>query len=128
MYKLKGTKLIVDLIKSDSRIDPNRVLIDHVEEHTAQYVMDAGMWGGLTLYPESKCTSPRAIDILERFGAGRLWMNSACDWGVSVPLAVPYAAMEMRRRGYDDDTIDQVFYRNPVAFLSQSERFARGNW
>ncbi len=121
--KLKGTRLIVDLIKSDSRIDPSRVLIDHVEEHTAQYVMDAGMWGGLTLYPESKCTSPRAIDILERFGAERLWMNSACDWGVSVPLAVPYAAMEMRRRGYDDDVIDQVFYRNPAAFLSQNPKF-----
>ena len=121
--KRKGTKLIVDLIKSDSRIDPGRVLIDHVEEHTAKYVMDAGLWGGLTLYPESKCTSARAIDILENFGSDRLWMNSACDWGVSVPLAVPYAAQEMIRRGYDDDTIDRIFYRNPVEFLSQCPNF-----
>ena len=121
--KRKGTKLIVDLIKSDSRIDPGRVLIDHVEEHTAKYVMDAGFWGGLTLYPESKCTSARAIDILENFGSDRLWMNSACDWGVSVPLAVPYAAQEMIRRGYDDDTIDRIFYRNPVEFLSQCPNF-----
>jgi len=124
--KHKGTKLIVDMIKSDSRIDPGRVLIDHVEEHTAKYVMDAGFWGGLTLYPESKCTSARAIDILENFGSDRLWMNSACDWGVSVPLAVPYAAQEMRRRGYDDDTIDRVFYRNPVEFLSQCPNFKLG--
>jgi predicted metal-dependent TIM-barrel fold hydrolase len=124
--KRKGTKLIVDMIKSDSRIDPGRVLIDHVEEHTAKYVMDAGFWGGLTLYPESKCTSARAIDILENFGSDRLWMNSACDWGVSVPLAVPYAAQEMRRRGYDDDTIDRVFYRNPVEFLSQCPNFKLG--
>lgn len=121
--KRKGTKLIVDLIKSDSRIDPGRVLIDHVEEHTAKYVMDAGFWGGLTLYPESKCTSARAIDILENFGSDRLWMNSACDWGVSVPLAVPYAAQEMIRRGYDDDAIDRIFYRNPVEFLSQCPNF-----
>ncbi len=121
--KRKGTQLIVDLIKSDSRIDPGKVLIDHVEEHTAKYVMDAGLWGGLTLYPESKCTSARAIDILENFGSERLWLNSACDWGVSVPLAVPYAAHEMRRRGYDDDAIDQVFYRNPVKFLSQCPNF-----
>lgn len=121
--KRKGTKLIVDMIKSDSRIDPGRVLIDHVEEHTAKYVMDAGFWGGLTLYPESKCTSARAIDILENFGSDRLWMNSACDWGVSVPLSVPYAAQEMRRRGYGDDTIDRIFYRNPVEFLSQCPNF-----
>jgi predicted metal-dependent TIM-barrel fold hydrolase len=88
-----------------------------------KYVMDSGMWGGLTLYPESKCTSPRAIDILEAYGADRLWMNSACDWGVSVPLAVPYAAQEMRRRGYDDETVDEVFFKNPVKFLSQCENF-----
>ena len=105
------------------RIDPGRVLADHVEEHTAKYVMDAGFWGGLTLYPESKCTSARAIDILENFGSDRLWMNSACDWGVSVPLAVPYAAQEMIRRGYDDDAIDRIFYRNPVEFLSQCPNF-----
>ncbi len=121
--KRKGTQLIVDLIKSDSRIDPGKVLIDHVEEHTAKYVMDAGFWGGLTLYPESKCTSARAIDILENFGSERLWMNSACDWGVSVPLAVPYAAQEMRRRGYGDAAIDEVFYQNPARFLSQCPNF-----
>ena len=66
--------------------------------------------------------------MIETYGPDRLWMNSACDWGVSVPLAVPYAAMEMRRRGYDDDTIDQVFYRTPVAFLSQSPKFAKRSW
>jgi len=124
--KLKGTQLIVDMIKSDSRIDPGKVLIDHLEEHTAKIVMDAGFWGGLTLYPESKCTSPRAVDIMETYGADRLWMNSACDWGVSVPLAVPYAAQEMRRRGYDDETLDQVFYQNPVKFLGQSPNFTIG--
>lgn len=121
--KLKGTRLIVDLLKGDSRIDPARVLIDHIEEHTAKLVLDAGFWAGITLYPESKATAPRAIDILEAYGAERLWMNSACDWGVSAPLAVPYAAMEMRRRGYDDATLDRVFYQNPVAFLGQSPNF-----
>ncbi len=122
--KYKGTRLIIDLIAGDSRIDPGRVLIDHVEEHTAKMVLDAGFWGGITLYPESKCTAPRAIDILENFGLDRLWMNSACDWGVSVPLAVPYAALEMRRRGYGEKTIDTVFYENPVRFLSQCPNFS----
>ena len=124
--KLKGTRIIVDVIANEPRIDPGRVLIDHLEEHTARIAMDAGFWGGLTLYPESKCTSPRAIDIIEKFGANRLWMNSACDWGVSVPLAVPYAAQEMRRRGYDDETIDQVFFQNPIRFLSQCPNFKIG--
>ena len=98
--KLKGTRLIVDALKSDRRIKPGRVIIDHVEEHTIELVLDAGFWAGMTLYPESKCTAARAVDMIEIYGRERLWMNSACDWGVSVPLAVPRAALEMRRRGH----------------------------
>lgn len=92
--KLKGTKLILDCIKNFPQIDPNRVLIDHVEEHTVRLVLDAGFWAGMTLYPESKCTPARAVDILEMYGTDRLWMNSACDWGHSDPLAVPKAGLE----------------------------------
>jgi hypothetical protein len=121
--KLKGTRLILDVLKSDRRLKPERVIIDHVEEHTIELVLDAGFWAGMTLYPESKCTGARAADMLEMYGAERLWMNSACDWGVSVPLAVPYAALEMRRRGWTAEAIDRVIYQNPVRFLSQCPKF-----
>lgn len=123
--KLKGTRLIIDVLKSDRRIRPERCIIDHVEEHTIGLAKDAGMWAGMTLYPESKCTAARAIDMLEVFGTDMIWMNSACDWGVSVPLAVPYAALEMRRRGHDPAGIDQVIYLNPARFMSQCPKFKR---
>jgi predicted metal-dependent TIM-barrel fold hydrolase len=121
--KLKGTRLILDVLKNDPRIRPERCIIDHVEEHTVQLVLDSGFWAGMTLYPESKCTSARAVDILERYGAEQIWMNSACDWGVSVPLAVPYAAIEMRRRGHSAEAVDRLIYQNPVRFLSQTPKF-----
>ncbi len=121
--KLKGTKLIVDIIKNDSRIDPGRVIIDHVEEHTIKIVKDAGMWAGMTLYPESKCSPNRAIDMLEVFGSDNIWMNAACDWGPSDPLAVPKTMQEMRRRGHTDEFIDKVAFGNPVKFMSQSPKF-----
>lgn len=121
--KFKGTRLTLDVFRSDSRIRPERVIIDHVEEHTIQMVLDAGFWAGMTLYPGSKCTATRAADMIEVYGSDRIWMNSACDWGVSVPLAVPYAALEMRRRGHSADLIDKVIYRNPFEFLSQSPKF-----
>ncbi len=121
--KLKGTRLIVDALKNDRRIKPERVIIDHVEEHTIQLVLDGGFWAGMTLYPESKCTAARAVDMIERYGRERLWMNSACDWGVSVPLAVPRAALEMRSRGHGAEAVDDMIYRNPFAFLSQSGKF-----
>jgi predicted metal-dependent TIM-barrel fold hydrolase len=124
--KLKGTRLIVDALKADGRITPGRVIIDHVEEHTIKLVLDCGFWAGMTLYPESKCTAARAADMVEMYGSDRLWMNSACDWGVSVPLAVPRAALEMRRRGHSAKAVDALIYGNPARFLSQSKKFAEG--
>ena len=121
--KHKGTRLILDVLKNDNRINPERVMIDHVEEHTIGMVLDAGHWGGMTLYPESKCSPARAIDMIERFGSDRLWWDAACDWGPSVPLAVPRTACEMRRRGHDEALIEKVIFENPKNFLSQSERF-----
>jgi uncharacterized protein len=123
--KLKGTRLIVDALKADGRIAPERVIIDHVEEHTIQLALDAGFWAGMTLYPESKCTAARAADMVEMYGSERLWMNSACDWGVSVPLAVPRAALEMRRRGHPAEAVDGLIYGNPARFLSQSRNFRK---
>lgn len=120
--KLKGTRLIVDSLKN-AGVDPSRVIIDHVEEHTAGLVLDAGFWAGMTLYPESKCTPARAIDILETFGKEQIWMNSACDWGISDPLAVIKCALEMRKRDHAEDVIQKVIYDNPHAFLSQSPNF-----
>lgn len=121
--KFKGTKLIIDVLKSESRVRPGRVIIDHVEEHTAHLVLDAGFWAGITLYPESKCTPPRAIDMVEAAGHERIWLNSACDWGISDPLAVPKTAFEMRRRGHSEKAIDDLIHGNPVRFLSQCPKF-----
>ena len=121
--KLKGTRLIRDVLKNEPRIKPERIIIDHVEEHTVELALDAGFWAGMTLYPESKCTSARAIDMVDRYGAERLWVNSACDWGVSVPLAVPRTALEMRKRGHSAQAIDRLIYENPLRFLSQCPKF-----
>ena len=120
--KLKGTKLIIDALKN-ANVDPGRVVIDHVEEHTAGLVLDEGFWAGMTLYPESKCTPARAIDILENFGMENIWMNSACDWGISDPLAVAKTALEMGKRHYDKETVERVVYDNPKKFLQQCQNF-----
>lgn len=121
--KLKGTKLILDALRAHPKIRPERVIIDHVEEHTVKLVLDRGFWAGMTLYPESKCTPARAIDILENYGTEQIWMNSACDWGISVPMAVPNTALEARARGHSAKWIDQVVYQNPIKFMKQCRKF-----
>jgi hypothetical protein len=61
--------------------------------------------------------------MLEVYGRERIWMNCACDWGISDPLAVPKTMIEMRKRGHKAETIDQVVYQNPLKFLSQCPKF-----
>ena len=121
--KYQGTRMILDMLTSDSRIDPTRVLVDHVEEHTAAEVLDRGFWAGMTLYPITKCTPQRAVDIIEMCGGERLLVNSAGDWGPSKPTAVPDLILEMRRREHSEDLIRKVVYDNPIEFFSQSENF-----
>ena len=121
--KRKGTQLIMDALKANGKVQPNRVIIDHVEEHTMAAVLDRGYWAGITLYPESKASPQRAVDMIETISAQRVWLNSACDWGHSDPLSVPKAALEMRRRGHSSAAIDCLVFGNPVEFLSQCPKF-----
>lgn len=121
--KLKGTRLILDALGEHPEIDRKRVVIDHVEEHTVDLVLEQGYWAGMTLYPESKCTPNRAIDILETHPEAPLWLNSACDWGVSDPLAVAKCCLEMRRRQYGAAEIDKIAFQKPHQFLRQCANF-----
>jgi predicted metal-dependent TIM-barrel fold hydrolase len=121
--KLKGTRIILDILRNEPRIIPGMVLIDHAEEHTIGMIKDNGCWFGLTLYPDSKGSPARAVDAIEIFGENRICINSSADWSVSDPLATLKTANEMRRRGHCDSLIEKIFYGNPKSFLSQSPKF-----
>ena len=121
--KYKGTKATIDVLLEFPELDPGRVMVDHAEEHTVGMILDNGFWTGLTLYPQTKVSPERAIDILETRGVERICIASACDWGPSVPVAVPQFVLAMRRRGHPDSLIRQVVYGNPAEFLGQSPKF-----
>jgi predicted metal-dependent TIM-barrel fold hydrolase len=121
--KLKGTRISVDVLRGFPGVDPGRVLVDHAEEHTLRLILDHGYWAGLTLYPQTKVSAQRAVDMVERFGVERICVAGACDWGPSDAIAVPRLIMEMRRRRHADELIHRLVYENPVRFLSQSPKF-----
>ena len=121
--KYKGTRMIIDMLIGDGRVQPERVLIDHVEEHTARLALEAGFWCGMTLYPITKCTPQRAVDIIEMAGTERIMANSAGDWGKSNPMNVPEFIQEMKRRGHGEEIIRKVVYDNPLTFFRQSQRW-----
>lgn len=121
--KYKGTRMIIDMLKNDKRVDPGRVLIDHVEEHTVRHALDNGFWCAMTLYPTTKCTPQRAADIVEMVGTERIMANSAGDWGRSDPMAVPELMLELRRRGHPESTIRKLVFENPLNFWRLSNRW-----
>jgi len=121
--KYPGTRMILDMLKGDGGISPERVLVDHAEEHTIRSILDAGHWCGLTLYPVSKCTPQRAVDIIEMYGYEKICVNSAADWGPSRPRAVQDVVVEMRLRGHTEADIRKIVYENPLRFFSQCKRF-----
>jgi predicted metal-dependent TIM-barrel fold hydrolase len=121
--KYKGTRMILNLLRADSRTQPSRVCIDHCEEHTVRLALDEGYWAGLTLYPTTKTTPDRAVDMIEMYGPDRILVSSSADWGPSDPMAVPALMMAMRRRGHRASAIRRVVYENPLAFMRQSRNF-----
>ncbi|MEA1950746.1 MAG: TatD family hydrolase [Planctomycetota bacterium] len=121
--KYKGTRMILDMLRADKRVDPTRVCIDHGEEHTLRLALDEGYWAGITLYPTTKATPSRTADMVEMHGPERILVNSSADWGPSDPFAVPKFIAEMRRREHDEAVIRQVVYDNPLKFFSQSKNF-----
>lgn len=121
--KYKGTRMIVDMLLENDRIAPDRVLIDHVEEHTVRVARDHGFWCAMTLYPVTKCTPARAADIIERYGDDRIMVNSAGDWGPSNPLAVPDFIQELRKRSFSERRIKKIVYDNPLEFFAKSRNF-----
>jgi predicted metal-dependent TIM-barrel fold hydrolase len=122
--KYKGTRVILEALAGDPRVNPARVAVDHAEEHTIAAILGRGYWAGITLYPQTKVSPGRAADMIEVFGSDRVYVSSACDWGPSIPTAIPHFALEMRRRGHPEELIRKLVYDNPIAFLSQSPKFA----
>lgn len=121
--KHKGTSIILDILRNDRRIRPERVLIDHCEEHTIKLAKPLGFWCGLTIYHMSKCTPQRGADILETFGAERIMVNSAADWGESTPASMIDTCLEYRRRGHGEQEAMEIFHNNPARFFGQCAKF-----
>jgi predicted metal-dependent TIM-barrel fold hydrolase len=121
--KYKGTRMILDLLRADRRVDRSRIVIDHCEEHTIRLALDEGYWAGITLYPTTKATPERAADMVEIYGPERILINSSADWGPSDPMAVPQFIRVMRSRGHAESLIRRIVYDNPLALFNQSRNF-----
>ena len=117
--KKRGTERSIAVVKN-SGIDESLVIIDHNNEETLPLVLATGCWAGHTIYPKTKMDEERMAALVQKYGAERIVINSAADWGISDPLKVPKTIDVMRARGISEEMIQKIVWDNPVAFFAQS--------
>jgi predicted metal-dependent TIM-barrel fold hydrolase len=119
--KKRGTERSLALVR-EARFPEERVLVDHNNEETLPLVKATGCWAGHSIYPSTKMDEARMAALVKKFGAERMIINSAADWGMSDPLKVPKTVAVMRHAGISEDDIARIVWQNPVDFFAQSGR------
>lgn len=117
--KKKGTQRSMD-IAIEHGLSPYSVIIDHNNEETVKEVLDRGFWAAFTIYPFTKMGNERMVKVVKQYGSERVMINSAADWGISDPLAVPKTAALMKTSGISVHDIELVTYRNAITAFAQS--------
>jgi predicted metal-dependent TIM-barrel fold hydrolase len=119
--KKQGTARTIELVRR-SGLPEERVLIDHNNEETLPVVLASRCWAGHSIYPHTKMDEGRMAELVKKYGADRIVINSAADWGISDPLKVPKTVAVMQAQGIPDATIQRIVWDNPVAFFGQTGR------
>lgn len=119
--KVKGTLRTLAVIREVGLPD-HMVLIDHNTEETLPLVLETGCWAGHSIYPDTKMDEARMVALVQRYGAERIIVNSAADWGISDPLKVPKTAAAMEAAGMPAADVRRIVWDNPIAFFRQSGR------
>ncbi|MCB0688762.1 MAG: TatD family hydrolase [Saprospiraceae bacterium] len=125
--KKKGTTRSMDVLEEHG-IDPSSVVIDHNNEETVKEVLDRGYWAAFTIYPRTKMGSERMVDLVQLYGPERIIIDSAADWGVSDPLAVPKTANLMQQKGMSEAVIKTTCYQNALDAYGQSGVMKEEDW
>jgi predicted metal-dependent TIM-barrel fold hydrolase len=119
--KKRGTIRTIEVVRR-AGFPEERVLIDHNNEETLPIVLETRCWAGHSIYPNTKMDEQRMAALVQKYGADRIIINSAADWGISDPLKVPKSIAMMRDKGISDEAIETIVWRNPVAFFGQTGR------
>ena len=125
--KKRGTLRTMDVL-GEHGFDPQRCVIDHNNEETVREVLDRGYFTAFSIYPSTKMSNERMTEIVRHYGPERIIVDSACDWGVSDPLAVPKTAALMAERGIASEVIRRVTYHNALAVYGLSGAMKETDW
>jgi len=125
--KKRGTSRSMDVIEEHG-LAPSKVVIDHNNEETVRETLERGFWAGFSIYPSTKMGNQRMVEILRQYGAERIIVDSACDWGISDPLGVPKTAKLALQQGIPEDQVRLACYANALAAYGQSGQMREDDW
>ena len=120
--KLEGTKRTFKIIE-ETQIEQSRIIVDHNNEDTIELSLSYDVMSGITVYPHTKLSPFRAVNIMKQYGTDKILINSSADWGKSDPLSVPKTALEMETNGFSQQEIHKVLFSNPNSFFKQSSHY-----
>ncbi|WP_082874762.1 TatD family hydrolase [Burkholderia sp. MSMB1589WGS] len=119
--KKRGTRRSIEVAREHG-VPMAKLVVDHNNEETVHDVLDAGAWAAFTIYPNTKMSSARMVEIVRRYGTERIIVDSSADWGVSDPLAVPKTARLMLEQGIAMADVEAVTWRNALEAYAQSRQ------
>ena len=125
--KKRGTSRSMDVCEEHG-MDPSTVVVDHNNEETVQETLDRGFWAAFSIYPSTKMGNARMVEILKQYGSERIIVDSACDWGISEPLAVAKTAKLALECGIPEVDVRKVCYENALAAYGQSGQISEDDW
>ena len=125
--KKRGTTRSMDVC-AEHGLEPSKVVIDHNNEETVGEVLERGFWAGFSIYPSTKMGNARMVEILKRYGAERIIVDSACDWGISDSLGVAKTAKLALERGVAADVVQRACYANALQAYGQSGQMVEDDW
>ena len=125
--KKRGTTRSMDVCEEHG-MEPSMVVVDHNNEETVQETLDRGFWAAFSIYPSTKMGNARMVDILKQYGSERVIVDSACDWGISEPLAVAKTAKLALERGIAEVDVIKACYENALTAYGQSGQMSEDDW
>ena len=125
--KKRGTSRSMDVC-DEMGMDPSWVVIDHNNEETVAETLQRGYWAGFSIYPPTKMGNRRMVEILKQYGAERIIVDSACDWGISEPLGVAKTAKLALESGVQVETVHRVCYAHALEVYGKSGQMKESDW
>jgi predicted metal-dependent TIM-barrel fold hydrolase len=108
--KTKVMERIIEILVK-SGIDPNKVILDHINKETVGMAKEYGSWLGMSCCLD-KLSGPDVVDLYREHGPDRLIVNS--EWGYSGGgnRSVPKVVVDMKAANAPTEDIQKIVFDN----------------